>query len=65
LLQKVFVTGEAVKFEDQLVSFYRNGTVEDIYWTFCYSPALGEENKICGVLVTCMETTKQVLGKPA
>src|SRR6187397_715254 len=63
LLQKVFVTGEAVTFEDALVPFYRNGKVEQIYWTFTYSPALGEEDKICGVLVTCMDTTKYVLGK--
>ena len=63
LLQKVFVTGEAVMLEDQLVPFYRNGKVEDIYWTFCYSPALGEDNKIRGVLVTCIETTKYVLAK--
>ena len=63
LLQKVFVTGEAVMFEDQLVPFYRNGKVEDIYWTYTYSPALGEDDKICGVLVTCMETTKHVLAR--
>jgi len=63
LLQKVFVTGEAIMLEDQLVPFYRNGKVEDIYWTFTYSPALGEDDKIRGVLVTCMETTKYVLAK--
>jgi hypothetical protein len=44
LLQKVFVTGEAIMLEDQLVPFYRNGKVEDIYWTFTYSPALGEDD---------------------
>ncbi len=63
-LQKVFVTGEYVSFEDQLIPFYRNGKVEDIYWTYTYSPALGEDDKICGVLVTCVETTKHVLAKP-
>lgn len=61
LLQKVFVTGEAVMFEDRLIPYYRNGKTEDIYWTFAYSPALGEGEKICGVLVTCIETTKTVL----
>ncbi len=60
LLQKVLITGEPVVFEDQLVSFYRNGKVEDIYWTFTYNPAFGE-NKIEGVLVTCVETTDHVL----
>ncbi len=63
LLQKVFVTGEPVMFEDRLVPFSRDGKVQEIYWTFCYSPALGENDKISGVLVTCMETTKYVSGK--
>ena len=63
LIQKVYVTREPVRFEDQLVPFYRNGRVEDIYWTFCYSPAFGEDNKVMGVLVTCMETTKTVLDR--
>jgi len=63
LLQKVFVTGEAVMFEDQLVPFYRNGKVENIYWTYTYSPAFGDGDKIHGVLVTCIETTKYVLEK--
>lgn len=60
LLQKVFITGEAVTMENQFIPYYRNGKVEDIYWTFTYSPALGEDDKISGVLVTCMETTKHV-----
>jgi hypothetical protein len=61
LLQQVIVTRKPVWFEDQLVPFYRNGKVEDIYWTFSYSPAFGEDNEVKGVLVTCMETTKSVL----
>lgn len=61
LLQQVVVTRKPVWFEDQLVPFYRNGRVEDIYWTFSYSPAFGEDDEVKGVLVTCMETTKAVL----
>jgi hypothetical protein len=63
LIQKVVITEKAVTFEDQLVPFDRNGKVEEIYWTFTYSPALGENDKIAGVLVTCMETTKSVLAR--
>jgi len=63
LLQKVLVTCQPVTFEDQLVPFYRNGRVEDIYWTFTYSPAFGEDDKIAGVLVTCMDTTRFVLSR--
>ena len=63
LIQQVWVTKKAVWFEDRLVPFTRNGKVENIYWTFCYSPAFGEDHKVCGVLVTCMETTKAVLSR--
>src|ERR1700755_3012886 len=61
LISQVMTTGKPVWFEDQLVPFYRNGRMEDIYWTFSYSPAYGDEGKINGVFVTCTETTKQVL----
>ena len=61
LIQKVVWTREPVYFEDLLVPFERNGKLEDIYWTFCYSPAFAEDNTVGGVLVTCMETTKTVL----
>jgi hypothetical protein len=63
LIQKVIVTHEPVLFEDQLVPFERNGKMEDIYWTFTYSPAYGEDDQVKGVLVTCMETTKSVLAR--
>lgn len=60
LIDKVLNSGEPVYFEDQLVPFYRNGKMEDIYWTFSYSPAYGHNGRIHGVLVTCMETTQKV-----
>ncbi|MDB5243558.1 MAG: domain S-box protein [Spirosoma sp.] len=63
LLQQVQQSGEPVYFEDQLVPFYRNGRIEDIYWTFSYSPAFGDTGQIDGVLVTCTETTNAVLGR--
>lgn len=65
LIQQVVVTRKPVWFEDRLVPFDRNGRVEDIYWTFSYSPAFGEDNEVKGVLVTCMETTKSVLARQA
>jgi hypothetical protein len=63
LIQKVIVTHEPVWFEDQLVPFERNGKVEDIYWTFSYSPAFAEGDVVKGVLVTCIETTASVLAR--
>ncbi|HET9486943.1 MAG TPA: PAS domain-containing protein [Chryseosolibacter sp.] len=46
--------------EDQLIPIFRNGKIEDVYWTFGYSPVRDESQSIMGVLVICNETTKQV-----
>ncbi len=61
LIEGVMTTAQPVWFEDQLVPFFRNGKVEDIYWTFSYSPTYGDDGEISGVFVTCTETTKQVV----
>ena len=63
LLEQVMNTGKPVYYENQLVPFYRNGRMEDIYWTFSYSPAYGDSGQVCGVVVTCMETTETVLSR--
>src|SRR3954467_3569962 len=60
LIEKVATTGEPVWFENQMVPFYRNGKIENIYWTFSYSPAYGDNGEINGVFVTCTETTKTI-----
>ena len=48
---------------DQLVPITRHGRVEDVYWTYSYSPIDDETapGGIGGVLVVCTETTQQVL----
>jgi PAS domain S-box-containing protein len=61
LIENVMQRGESVYFEDQLIPIYRNGGLEDVYWTFSYSPVRGESGKVEGVLVVCNETTEQVL----
>ncbi len=61
LIEQVMRTGEPVFYEDQLVPIYRNGRLEDVYWTFSYSPAYGDEGQINGVFVTCTETTAAVV----
>jgi PAS domain S-box-containing protein len=63
LHKQVQITGEATWSEDQLVPIYRNGKVEDVYWTFSYSSVLDDEGHHGGILVTCMETTGEVLGQ--
>jgi len=60
LIQQIFSGSEAVFFEDMLVPIFRNGKLEDVYWTFSYSPVCDESGSVAGVLVTCCETTQKV-----
>ncbi|MET0465538.1 MAG: ATP-binding protein [Chitinophagaceae bacterium] len=62
LIKQVLDGGEATWSEDQLVPIYRNGSVEEVYWTFSYSRINNDEGEPYGVLVTCVETTEKVLG---
>lgn len=60
LIDQVLAGGEATWSEDQLIPIYRNGKIEDVYWTFSYSPVNDESGKPAGVFVTCNETTEKV-----
>lgn len=60
LIDQVLNGGEATWAEDQLIPIYRNGKLEDVYWTFSYSPVSDESGIVAGVLVTCSETTDKV-----
>lgn len=61
LINHVYETGLPQWFEDRLIPIFRNGRMEDVYWTFSHSPAYGDGDKIEGVLVTCIETTEAVM----
>jgi PAS domain S-box-containing protein len=60
LISQVLNDGQSVWMENQLIPIYRNGQLEDVYWTFCYSPVNDDDGSTAGVLVTCSETTQQV-----
>jgi len=60
LIDRVVTKDEAIWSEDQLVPFYRNGKLEDAFWTFSYSPVNDERGEVSGVLVICNETTRKV-----
>jgi PAS domain S-box-containing protein len=59
-IDQVLETGDATWSENQLIPFYRNGKIEDIYWTYSYSPIIDETNSVTGVFVSCLETTSTV-----
>jgi PAS domain S-box-containing protein len=47
--------------EDHLVPIFRNGHIEEVYWTYGYSPVFVEDGTVGGVLVVCTETTARVV----
>lgn len=60
LIDQVLTEGEATWHEDLLLPIYRNGKMEDVYWTFSYSPVTNDDGQTTGVLVICNETTDKV-----
>jgi PAS domain S-box-containing protein len=61
-LDQVLSGGDATWSEDQLIPIFLNGKMEDVYWTFSYSPVNDESGHPSGVLVTCYETTEKIIG---
>lgn len=55
------LAGDSVGAEDQLIPIYRNDRLENVYWTFGYSPTWDETGQVAGVLVICQETTRKVV----
>lgn len=53
--------GEATFHEDALVPIFRNGRMEEVYWTYGYSPVQEADGSIAGVLVVVSETTSRVV----
>jgi signal transduction histidine kinase len=59
-IEAVMKRGESSWNEDQLVPVFRNGRIEEVYWTYGYSPIIDDEGNIGGTLVVCTETTQRV-----
>jgi signal transduction histidine kinase len=62
-IDAVMTRGESTWHENQLVPFYRNGKLEDVYWTYGYSPVCSSTGDVCGTLVVCTETTYSVAAR--
>ncbi len=54
-------TGRPMVQEDRLIPIYRNGQLEDVYWSYSYSPVFDETGSVQGVFVTCTDTTSKML----
>ena len=62
-IEQVMTTGEPTWHEDQYLPIERNGRLEDVWWTYSYSPVQDEEGRIAATLVVCQETTKRVVSQ--
>jgi len=59
----VMTGGAANWYEDNLVPIWRNSRMEDVYWTYTYTPVYGGDDQITGTLVVCTETTSRILAE--
>ncbi|MEP2281062.1 ATP-binding protein [Maribacter sp.] len=63
MLKIVTEKGESIWKENLMVPIFRNGQMEDVYWTFSYSPVKDEAGCVSGVLVIVTDTTEAVLAE--
>jgi PAS domain S-box-containing protein len=59
-LERVIKTGETVFHENTVVPIVRDGKLQDIRWTYSYSPILGADGLALGVLAICQDITREV-----
>jgi PAS domain S-box-containing protein len=63
-IEQVMSGGGATWQENQLVPVTRHGRLEQVYWTYGYSP-IDEDDGIGGVLVVCRDVTRDYLAAAA
>jgi PAS domain S-box-containing protein len=59
-LKRVMNDGETVFHENTVVPIIRDGRLQDIRWTYSYSPIFGAGGDALGVLVLCQDITSEV-----
>jgi signal transduction histidine kinase/ActR/RegA family two-component response regulator len=62
-VEDIMAGGEATWHEDHLVPITRGDRVEDVFWSYSYSPVQDDHGGVGGVLVTVQETTHRVLAE--
>lgn len=62
-IEEVMTLARGTWHEDALVPIDRNGRIEEVYWTYSYSPVFDGTGGVGGTLVICTETTNRVIGQ--
>lgn len=60
-IHRVMTTGESTWNQDHLIPIYRNGKVEEVYWTYSFSPIFNDDGTTGGMLAVCSETSDRVI----
>ncbi|MFL5807204.1 MAG: ATP-binding protein [Roseiflexaceae bacterium] len=63
MVEHVLSQGEATWSDDLMLFMHRNGYLEEVYFTFSYSPVRDETGGVGGMFCACIETTERVLGE--
>ncbi|MCP9628106.1 PAS domain-containing protein [Rhodopseudomonas palustris] len=63
-IEQVMGGGEPIWRENDLVPVIRHGRLEDVYWTYGFSP-IDQDDRVGGVLVVCRDVTGDVLASLA
>jgi PAS domain S-box-containing protein len=58
-LERVMVGRETVYYENALVPITRDGRLQDIRWTYSYSPIFSGDGDVLGILVICQDVTRE------
>ena len=59
-LERSMNNGETVFRENTLVPILREGRLQDIWWTYSYSPIFGAGREALGVFVVCQDITSEI-----
>jgi len=59
-LKRVMDDRETVYHQNAIVPIIRDGRLQDIRWTYSYSPIFGKGGYVLGVLVICQDITREV-----
>ncbi|MCY1037199.1 ATP-binding protein [Corallococcus sp. BB11-1] len=63
MLESVRATGKATWSEDFPLMMWRNGYLEETYFTFSYAPLWNEDGTVGGIFCACAETTPRLLSE--
>jgi PAS domain S-box-containing protein len=59
--EAVLANGETTYRKEVLVPVLRNGRLQNIYWTYSYSPIYGPDGAVDGILIVCHDVTDEVI----